>query len=257
MQSFTYFDTEIQAFFLLIIGLIVGSFVSLVSYRLVTKEPIIWGRSKCPSCHNKLPIRSLLPLLSWLIQRGKCIFCQAKISYRYPLIELFSALGFVVTFIILDKKIDIKLLIYLAIYTTMFIMIIVDLEHYFIPNILQYLLGFLAAMLVINNGGMSSIIHGVKPALAYAGIGLIIWIFFYYSAGIDGLGIDDLKFFLIAGFMLGLQNIFLFLLLSGFLGAVFGALWQKIKNDETFPFAPAICISAYICLLIGKPILYS
>lgn len=134
MQSITFFNTQIQAFFLLIIGLIVGSFISLVSHRLITKEAIILGRSKCPSCHNKLLIRSLFPLISWLIQRGKCIFCQAKISYRYPLIELFSALGFVVTFIFLDKKIDVKLLIYLAIYTTMFLMVIVDLEHYFIPE---------------------------------------------------------------------------------------------------------------------------
>ena len=111
-------------------------------------------------------------------------------------------------------------------------------------------------LLTINNGGINSVYVGLKPALAFLAFGFAIWLFFYYSAGIDGIGIDDFKFFLIAGFMLGLNNLILFMLLSGLLGFIFGVVWQKIKNDETFPFAPAICLSAYLCLLIGKPAIY-
>ena len=247
---------EFQCFFVALFGLIVGSFISLFSHRIVSKEPIFFARSKCLNCNKQLAIKSLIPLFSWIIQKGKCIFCHAKISCRYPLIEFFCAIGFVATFLIMGNKFDAKYFIYIAIYSVMLTMIIVDLEHYFIPNILQYILAFLVTLLIFNAGGVISFYNVLKSALAYVGFGLAIWIFFYYSAGIDGIGIDDFKFFLIAGFMLGIDNLILFMLLSGVLGAVFGSLWQKIKKDETFPFAPAICISAYLCLIIGKPIIY-
>jgi prepilin signal peptidase PulO-like enzyme (type II secretory pathway) len=110
--------------------------------------------------------------------------------------------------------------------------------------------------LVIYNGGLSAIYKGILPSILYVGFGLAVWMFFYFSAGIDGIGIDDFKFFLIAGFMLGVNNFLLFMFLSGIIGAIFGAIWQRIKNDETFPFAPAICLSAYICLLVGRPVIY-
>lgn len=256
MEILTQLSYQFQFLFLLILGLVTGSFASLVSYRLVSKEAIIIGRSKCPHCNTKLKVRSLIPVFSWLIQRGKCLNCHQKISWRYPLIEMFCALGFIITFLLTGAKINIQLLIYLAIFTVLLLMIIVDLEHYFIPDVLQFILVFLVAILVVHNGGITSLYKVIKPAAAYVAFGFAVWIFFYYSAGIDGIGIDDFKFFLIAGSMLGMNNLILFMFLSGILGAIFGTLWQKIKKDETFPFAPAICLSAYICLLIGKPVIY-
>jgi len=256
MEFLTQISPQSQLIMLILFGLASGSFVSLLSYRLVSKEAIFFGRSRCPLCKTKLKIRSLFPVFSWLIQKGKCLDCHQKISWRYPLIELFCSLGFVLTYFAIGAKINFQLLIYLAIFTVLVAMIVVDLEHYFIPDILQFILAFLVAILVIHNGGVSSIYKGIKPALIFVAFGFAVWIFFYYSAGIDGLGIDDFKFFLIAGFMLGMENFVLFMFLSGILGAFFGTLWQKIKKDETFPFAPAICLSAYICLLVGKPIIY-
>jgi prepilin signal peptidase PulO-like enzyme (type II secretory pathway) len=256
MESFVALNQYIQISCVGIFGLIIGSFISLVSYRLVSKESIFLARSKCTKCNNKLKIRSLFPLFSWILQRGKCLNCSAKISIRYPLIELFCALGFILTYIKFDYKIDIKFMLYLAIFVTMFIMVVVDLEHYFIPDILQFTLVLFVTILTIHNGGLNSVYDGLKPALAFLAFGFAIWIFFYYSAGIDGIGIDDFKFFLIAGFMLSLNNFILFMFLSGAIGAIFGAVWQKLKKDETFPFAPAICLSAYACLLIGKPVIY-
>lgn len=256
MEIFITLNNFIQVFFVGLFGLIMGSFISLVSHRLVSKEPIFMGRSKCIHCNSKLKIRSLVPLFSWIIQRGKCLNCSAKISMRYPLIEIFCAIGFVLTFFMLDTRIDIKFMLFLAIFVTMFIMVVVDLEHYYIPDILQFILVFLVMILTIHNGGLNSVYDGLKPALAFLAFGFAIWLFFYYSAGIDGIGIDDFKFFLIAGFMLGLNNLILFMLLSGVIGSLFGGVWQKLKKDETFPFAPAICLSAYACLLIGKPVVY-
>jgi len=256
MEFFSQTSQELQFILLIFVGLACGSFISLLSYRLVYKSPIFIARSKCPNCKTTLKIKNLIPLFSWIFQRGKCTNCHQKISWRYPLIEFFTALGFVITFVLMGGKIDTKLLIYLAILIVLLTMIVIDLEHYFIPDILQIILGFLAVILVIYNGGLSAIYKGIIPSILFVGFGFLVWLFFYFSAGIDGIGIDDFKFFLIAGFMLGTDNFLLFMFLSGTIGTVFGAVWQKIKNDETFPFAPAICLSAYICLLIGRPIVY-
>jgi prepilin signal peptidase PulO-like enzyme (type II secretory pathway) len=216
MEIFFAFNQVFQIFFIGIFGLIFGSFISLVSYRLVSKESIFLARSKCTQCHKKLKIRSLIPFFSWILQRGKCLNCSAKISIRYPLIEIFCALGFILTYIKFDYKIDIKFMLYLAIFVTMFIMVVIDLEHYFIPDILQFTLVFFVTILTIHNGGLNSVYDGLRPALAFLAFGFAIWIFFYYSAGIDGIGIDDFKFFLIAGFMLGLNNLILFCNIQSF-----------------------------------------
>ena len=176
MEIFITLNNFIQVFFVGLFGLIMGSFISLVSYRLVSKESIFLARSKCTHCNAKLKIRSLIPLLSWLIQRGKCLNCSAKISIRYPLIEAFCAGGFILTYFMLDARIDIKFMLFLAIFVTMFIMVVVDLEHYFIPDILQFILAFLVMILTIHNGGLNSVYDGLKPALAFLGFGFAIWL---------------------------------------------------------------------------------
>ena len=181
MEIFITLNKFIQVFFIGLMGLIIGSFISLVSHRLVSKEPIFLGRSKCVKCNSKLKIRSLIPLFSWIMQRGKCLNCSAQISLRYPLIEAFCALGFILTFFVMKSVVDIKFMLFLAIFVVMFIMVVVDLEHYFIPDILQFILVFFVMLLTIHNGGLNSVYGGLKPSLAYLGFGFAIWIFFYYS----------------------------------------------------------------------------
>ena len=107
MEIFITLNMFIQVFFIILFGLIMGSFISLVSHRLVSKESMFMARSKCVQCNSKLKIRSLVPIFSWIMQRGKCLNCSKKISIRYPLIEFFCALGFLLTFIALDYKVDI------------------------------------------------------------------------------------------------------------------------------------------------------
>ena len=71
-----------------IFALLFGSFASLLTHRLATDQAVVFARSECPKCKTPLKIRNLIPLFSWLFQRGKCSHCQSKISARYPLIEL-------------------------------------------------------------------------------------------------------------------------------------------------------------------------
>ena len=256
MQFFSIFNNEIsvygQFFLVATFGLIFGSFASLFSYRLTTKEPMVFTRSKCANCSSILKIRNLIPLFSWIFQRGKCSKCHAKISIRYPLIEVSFLIMFLAVFVILKQHLDWKTILYFLIGGTLIVMCVIDLEHYFIPNSTQYFLTILATILVLLQGGNSLVLSNISGAFLYAGFGLALFVFFYLTTSLEAIGVDDIKFFFIAGFMLGTSNFLAFMMLSGFLGTLFGSIWQKITKEETFPFAPAICCAAMLCLLFGK-----
>lgn len=254
IENFSYFDPKIQILFIGIFALIFGSFASLLSYRLAKNEPIIFTRSNCVNCRSNLSILNLIPLISWMVQLGKCSKCKAKISLRYPLIELTFLISFLTIFFALDQKIDYKMLLYFVISGTLIVMTIVDLEEYFIPNSAQYFLAILVSLLLILQGGTNAILANLGAAFLYAGFGLALFAFFYFTAKLEALGVDDIKFFFIAGLMLGIKDFLSFMILSGVFGMLFGAIWQKVKKEETFPFAPALCLSAFLCLLFDKKI---
>lgn len=249
MQILSAIDPQTQLVLVVFFSLIFGSFTSLLSYRLAHKEPFVFTRSKCTSCGVALTPLNLIPIFSWLFQRGKCGKCHAKISARYPLIELSFLLSFLTIYFVLDQQINLKTILYFLIASTLILMCVIDLEQYFIPDSSQYFLTVLAAILIVSQGGTPAIFAHVKSAFLYAGFGLGLWAFFYFTTTLEAIGIDDLKFFFVSGFLLGTQNFLAFMMLSGLLGLVFGSLWQKIMKDETFPFAPAICMSSFLCLL--------
>ncbi len=254
MPILSLIDPQLQLILVVIFSLIFGSFITLLSYRIIDGLPIVFTRSKCFGCNTILTPRNLVPLFSWLLQKGKCTNCNVKISIRYPLIELSFLLSFLAIYFILDQKIDSKMMLYFAITSTLILMCITDLERYFIPNFLQYLLTILAALLLLLQGGNSAVFIHLKAAFIYLGFGLALWLFFYVTTSLDAIGVDDLKFFFVAGFMLGMDSFLSFMMMSGFFGVIFGSLWQKIMKDDTFPFAPAICMASFFGLLFGKKI---
>jgi prepilin signal peptidase PulO-like enzyme (type II secretory pathway) len=254
MQILSAIDAQTQLILVVIFSLIFGSFVTLLSYRLTSNQPIVFTRSKCVRCNALLTPLNLIPIFSWLFQRGKCRKCLGKISARYPLIELSFLLSFLAIYFVLDQQINLKTIIYFLIASTLILMCIIDLEQYFIPDSSQYFLTILAAILLLSQGSNAEILSHVKSAFLYIGFGLALLAFFYFTTSLEAIGIDDLKFFFVSGFMLGSENFLAFMMLSGFLGVIFGFLWQKITKDETFPFAPAICVSSFVCLLFGTKI---
>lgn len=252
MQIFSLIDPQTQLILVVIFSLIFGSFVSLLSYRIANKEPIVFTRSKCTNCGVALTPLNLIPIFSWLFQRGKCSKCHVKISARYPLIELSFLLSFLVIYFVLGQQINLQTILYFLIVSTLILMCVIDLEQYFIPDSAQYFLTILATILVLSDGGSDAVLSHAKSAFIYLGFGLVLLVFFYLTTSLEAIGVDDLKFFFVAGFMLGTANFLAFMMLSGILGASFGSLWQWIKKDQTFPFAPAICLSSFVCLLFGS-----
>lgn len=254
MEIIASLNLPMQIFLLTISALLLGSFISLLSYRLATKEPIVFARSKCVNCGVALKIKNLIPLFSWIFQLGKCGNCKGKISWRYPLIELGCVAAFLVVYFALGSHLDLKTILYCLIAATMILMVATDIEHYFIPDISQIFLALLVAVAVIAGGGTNAAIVNVKAAFIYLLFSLALYGFFYFVAKIEAIGVDDMKFFFIAGLMLGMNGFLPFMLLSGVFGILFGVCWHKIKKEEIFPFAPALCMSMFVCMLFSKKI---
>jgi leader peptidase (prepilin peptidase)/N-methyltransferase len=247
---------EIKIFLIAIFSLIFGSFAGLLSYRLAKNEPFVFTRSKCVNCSTTLKPWDLIPLFSWIFKKifcgGKCKSCGTKISWRYLAIELSFLFSFLAIFFVFNQEISTKTILLFLVAGTLIVMCVVDLEEYFIPNSTQYFLAIIVTLLLILQGGNALVLTNLKAAFLYTLFGLALMGFFYLGAKIEALGIDDLKFFFIAGLALGMKIFLPFMILSGIFGVIFGTLWQKLKNDETFPFAPAMCLALFLCLLFGE-----
>lgn len=248
-MSFLQIAPELEISLVTIFGLLIGSFLSLLSYRVNSNEPIMITRSKCTHCKKNLTALNLIPLVSWICQKGKCTNCKSNISIRYPLIEISCLVIFLFIYITNYKIIDIQTITLMAIASTLIFMIIVDLEHYYIPDLSQYILAILAASFIVVTKQNLDLLNRFQSAFIFVGFGLGLWVLFYILARIEAIGVDDIKFFFIAGFALTIDNFLIFILLSGLLGVIFGSAWQKITKDDYFPFAPAICLSFFICLI--------
>src|SRR4051812_27101985 len=119
-------------------GLSLGSFITLASYRLPRDQEIVKGSSRCTSCEATLTARDLVPVFSWLANKGRCRHCSAKVHWRYPLIELATATVFVLLY---DRYGITREGVVLALFSVaLLVMLVVDLEHFIIPDEVHYAL---------------------------------------------------------------------------------------------------------------------
>lgn len=245
---------------IILLGMASGSFITMASYRLSVENQktvdLLLKPSSCPKCHHRLGVANLIPIFSWILQKGRCSFCHSKISIRYPLIEMISTIAFVAIYFALNQEISAQMVIILLIFVTVLIMIITDLENYFISDINQIILFVLAIFYhFFVTFKVYPVVHSLSyyflSSLFYLLFGLILRYLFKVFTKRDGLGIDDIKFFAVAGFMIGIKQFAFFMFLSGAIGLIFGYIWQKVQKDNTFPFAPALILALITSLLIN------
>jgi len=230
---------NIYIVFSLLFGACFGSFITMASYRLPKGEDIFLKKSYCPKCNKPLKLKSLIPIFSWIFQKGRCSMCGAKISVRYPLIEVITAIFFLFSYY--KFGFSLNTIIVDLIIVICFTMFVTDLETYTIPDSLQISLLILVLLFIFNNN--FDIFYSVLSGFFYFFIiYLTAFIVSKYKKK-DALGGGDVKFITIAGLILGLYNITIFLFLAGLFGIIFGLVWKKIKKNEYFPFAPALIVS--------------
>lgn len=211
---------------------------------------MVYPSSHCPRCGYNLKPPDLIPLLSYLLLRGRCRKCGTKISVMYPLVELLTGLMFIFAFI--KFGLTFEFLSAIILITCLMITTFIDLEHQIIPD--KVVLPSLAAGLVLN-----IIFHRedfYNYLLGFILGGGIIFLIVVLSRG--GMGGGDIKLFATVGMFLGFRLTLLALLLSFVLGSVVGLILiiLKLKNmKDAIPFGPFIALASVISMLAGDRII--
>lgn len=237
--------------FIFILGLIIGSFLNVVILRYGTKDSIVKGSSKCPKCQKDLKWYELVPVLSWILQFGKCRKCGAKISIQYPLIELLTGSLFVLNFIFV-KDIFTFILTTIAI-CLLIIIFVYDLYHKIIPDVFSYSFGILSLIYLFFNFKGWDLIAPIALFLPF----YLLW---RISNG-NWIGLGDGKLAFGFGGFLGLVYGFSAIILSFWIGAVFAIglmlidrLRSKSKNitiKSEIAFGPFMIIAFLIVYFLG------
>jgi leader peptidase (prepilin peptidase)/N-methyltransferase len=232
------------------LGLVFGSFVTALSYRLPRGESISRGRSRCPACGHVLEVPDLVPVFSWALHGGKCRHCGTKISGRYPFIEIATMTLFVVAGVVAANPI--QLLLLLAMTPVMMALAVIDIEHRRLPNGLVLILALSA--LVWRWYGDHALLAGLTAAVIALFAGFLLDYVHRRVTGRPGLGMGDTKLFAVAALALPVPEFLLFATLAGVAGVVFGLVWRWREKSEQFPFSPAVLSSLWLCLVAADKI---
>jgi len=241
-----------------IIGLFVGSFLNVLIDRLPKGEPVVKGRSHCDKCKKTLKWYDLIPLLSFVLLKGKCRYCKANLSFYYPIVELTTGIVFAGIFLFIGgANINfitiISLIYYLFISSSLIVIFFVDLKYGIIPDkmILPSIAAALTYLFLIHNSLF--LIH----FLSGFGASLFFLFSFLLTKG-RGMGFGDVKFAFLMGLILGFPNIVVGLYIAFLTGAVVGCIliiWRKKRLTGTIiPFGPFLVLGTFSAMFWGEVI---
>lgn len=226
-------------------GIVIGSFLNVCIYRIPKKENIATERSHCMKCGAKLQWYDLVPLLSWLLLKGKCRYCGTRISIQYPLIELINGVGYVWIFAV--NGFNFVSILFALCLSALLALSIIDWRTFEIPvafNIFILILGIARAIYDFEH--IWTYLIGM---VAVSGFLMLIFIF----TGGNGIGGGDIKLMAAAGLLLGLKCILAGFLLGCILGSVIHILLMIfLKKDRTLAFGPYLSMGIFLAMLYGE-----
>lgn len=262
-----------------VLGLIIGSFLNVLIYRLPVMMEREWQqeyqayfspdaaqaeqtperfnlavpRSACPHCKAPVLARDNIPVLSWVLLKGKCRSCSAPISARYPLVELLTA----VLSATVAWQLGFGALAAVFIFTTWILIALtfIDIDKMLLPDQLTLPLLWLALMFSLSDAALVSPAQALTGAAAgYLSLWSVYWLFKLIT-GKEGMGYGDFKLLAVFGAFLGWQQLPLIILLSSVVGAVTGITLLTIQGKDKatpIPFGPYIAAAGWIALLWGE-----
>jgi leader peptidase (prepilin peptidase)/N-methyltransferase len=233
-----------------VLGLLVGSFLNVCIYRLPRRESVAWPASHCPSCRRALAWYENVPLVSWLVLRGRCLTCRTPISIQYPIVEAATGALFGAAYYWYGPT-------PLGIVRTLFgcamiVLFVIDLRHRILPNVITVpgtVIGLLLSVL-LPPGWVSSLI-GV---LVGGGLLFAMGETYYRLRGVEGLGMGDVKMLAMIGAFLGWQLALVTLMLASFGGAVLGVALLASRRgtmQAALPFGTFLAVGAAIAAVVG------
>jgi leader peptidase (prepilin peptidase) / N-methyltransferase len=240
--------------FMLGMGLAIGSFLNVCIYRLPRRESLLFPASHCTVCNRALDWYENIPLVSWLILRGRCRTCQARIPAQYPLVETVTGTVFVSAYLIYGwtPLLAARLLFACA----MIVLFVIDLHHRILPNVIT-LPGVIVGLIIsffLPPGWRSSLIG----LIAGGGVLFVIGEAYYRTRGYEGLGMGDVKMLAMIGAFLGWPLMLVTLVLASFAGSIVGVgLLVSRRGDmkAALPFGTFLAVGALVAAVAGNSFL--
>jgi len=251
-----YYEIEIISIVVLsLLGLIVGSFSNVCIYRIPRNESVVYPASHCPKCRTTIRPFDNIPVLSYILLRGRCRHCKSKISIRYPVVEFLTGLIYLTIYLIYG--LSIQTLIYVILSSALIIITFIDLNEQIIPDVISlpgiaigFILSFFVPYISFINSALGVVIGG--------GIILVISLGGSVIYKKEAMGGGDVKLAAMIGAFLGWRYIIISLFLGFFLGALIGIIliMTKVKKrEDVIPFGPFIVLGSLITLLWGERII--
>lgn len=241
-----------------LLGLIFGSFGTVAAHRIPRRETIVTGRSKCPNCRRQITALENIPVVSYLVLRGRCPGCSTPISLRYPLTELATGILFALAVVKFD--VTVTAVVYAAFFWVLVVLTVIDLEHKLLPNRIVY------PTFVVGWAGlvMAALVNGDTERLRSAALGAVVFGgFFFVVAFIHpaGMGGGDVKLAFVLGTFVGYAGgvgaVLAGMFASFFLGGVIGIIAIRVlgKGRKTqIPFGPFLALGSVIAVFLGERI---
>jgi leader peptidase (prepilin peptidase)/N-methyltransferase len=248
-----------------IFGSIMGSFLNVCIYRMPKGESVVWPSSHCPECKKRIPAYDNIPFISYILLGGKCRFCKEKISFRYIIVELLTAIMFVVLFDHFGLSYD--FFFYMILVCALIMTAFIDIQHRIIPDEISIggmILGFILS--AIKGLHLSPITYHLSPMLN-SFLGIIIGGGVIYLTGkifdliyfkllkrppiqgeTESIGGGDVKLLAMIGAFLGWQKAVMTFLLAPFFGAIIGVINLIVKKDHTLAYGPFLSLAALLSL---------
>lgn len=265
-----------------VFSLMIGSFLNVVIFRLPKMLEQGWKRecrefladevttptntgdeeiitlstpsSTCPSCQHKIRFYENIPLISWLFLRGKCSQCQSKISLRYPLVELTTAILSVV--IAANFGVTFTTLMLLVLTWGLICLTLIDYDHMLLPDQITLPLLWLGLLVNINDAIVPLSDAVIGTVAGYMSLFSVFWLFKLVT-GKEGMGHGDFKLVAVFGAWIGWQLLPLLILMASAVGAIIGISLMVFKNhqrEQAIPFGPYLAIAGWITLIWGNGI---
>jgi leader peptidase (prepilin peptidase) / N-methyltransferase len=229
-----------------VVGAVLGSFLNVVIHRLPRGESLVHPRSRCPSCQTQIASYDNIPIVSWLVLRGRCRHCGARISARYPAVELVTALAFAA--VVLVRGFDDDLIIELPFVAALIALAGIDLDHKLLPNKIVYPLAAWGVLAVLIADRDDLVEHVV------AGAGAFLFLFLAVLAYPRGMGMGDVKLAGAMGIYLG-ASVVPALLIAFLSGSVVGiaiiAREGAAARKKAVPFGIFLALGGIVGVLAG------
>jgi len=248
-----------------VFGAVIGSFLNVCIYRVPREKSVVTPASKCPSCGTPIKFYDNVPILSYIMLRGRCRNCKAEFSARYPFVEFINAVFYIAVLYSFSYASPWVLLTYFFFVSTLIVIFFIDIDHQIIPNSITFP-GMPIAVILGSTILPDPFFRDNLLGFSNAAIGFFAGGGFFYFIAVagkailkkDAMGGGDVKMMAMVGGLLGWKAVILTTFMGSLLGSIIGVSLIMSKGREwgsKIPFGPYLALGALISLLWGEDIL--